>query len=77
MTQVTPKFGPSIGGTSITITGTNFGTNINIIIDDIACGNIVVVSSTTITCTTGKRATIPSKNSFIITSDSNPVLNIG
>ncbi len=57
----------------LTITGTNFGSNLIVTIDGINCP-ITISNSTSITCTTGRRSTIPSKNSFVIISDGNPVL---
>lgn len=73
VTNVSPLFGPSIGGTTITITGTNFGSSVTVTIDGINCP-VSASTSTTITCVTGRRSTIPSSNSFVVTSDGNPVL---
>ena len=73
ITTLSPKFGPSIGGTVVTITGTNFGTTLSVKIDGIDCA-ITANTSTSITCTTGVRASVPSANSFVVTSDGNPVL---
>lgn len=70
---VSPTFGSSIGGTALTITGTNFGSVLSVTIDGIDCP-ITAFTSTTISCTTGRRSVIPSKNSFVIKSDGNPVL---
>lgn len=52
VTAITPSSGPTTGGTSVTITGTNFQAGATVSLDDIACVNVVVVSSTSITCTT-------------------------
>ncbi len=73
ISSLSPKFGPSVGGTVLTITGTNFGTTLSVKIDGVDCV-ISSNTSTSITCTTGVRATIPSSNSFFVTSDGNPVL---
>jgi hypothetical protein len=73
ISSLSSKFGPSVGGTILTITGTNFGTNLSVKIDDIDCA-ITANNTASITCTTGVRATIPLANSFIVTSDGNPVL---
>ena len=74
ISQVSPKFGPSIGGTTLTITGKNFGTVVTVTIDDIPCA-VSANSATSITCLTGKRASPPANgNSFSIVSDGNPVI---
>jgi hypothetical protein len=73
ITGFNPKFGPSIGGTVLTITGTNFGSALSVKIDGIDCP-ISANTATSITCTTGVRASIPPSNSFVVTSDGNPVL---
>jgi hypothetical protein len=70
---MSPLFGSSLGGTVITITGKNFGTNVTVTIDGILCGSLTN-TLTTITCTTGLRANIPSSNSFVVISDGNLVL---
>lgn len=76
ITSLNHKFGPSIGGTTLIITGTNFGSALSVTIDGIACA-ITANTTTSITCTTGRRATIPNANSFIVTSNGNPVLVLG
>ena len=76
VTTLSPKFGPSVGGTVLTITGTNFGTPLSVTIDGVPC-SITANSTTSITCTTGVRASIPNANSFIVISDGNPVLVVG
>lgn len=73
VTSLSPKFGPSVGGTVLTITGTNFGTTLSVTIDGITC-DITANTATSITCTTGRRASIPNANSFVVVSDGNPVL---
>ena len=62
ISSVTPNQGPTTGGTGITINGDNFptdGTNVDATLTDpgnsdtpVACTNVVVVSSTQITCDT-------------------------
>lgn len=37
VTNVSPLFGPSVGGTVLTITGTNFGSTVTVTIDGIEC----------------------------------------
>lgn len=53
VTSISPNMGSTAGGTSITITGTNFITGATgVTIGGVAATNIVVVNSTTITATT-------------------------
>lgn len=52
VTSVTPSSGPADGGTSVTITGSNFKTGTTVTFGGAACGSVVRVSSTQITCTT-------------------------
>ena len=51
ITSVSPTTGKAVGGTSITITGTNFLTGATVNVGTNLCSN-VVVNSTSITCTT-------------------------
>ena len=71
ITDIDPPFGSSAGSDSIHLTGTNFGSDVAVMIDGVEC----VVSSQTATdvyCTTGMRASPPAEgNSFIVTSDGN------
>lgn len=53
ISTVSPTGGPLAGGASITITGTGFLTGATVNIGSVACGSVNVVSSTSITCTTG------------------------
>jgi hypothetical protein len=48
--NIAPDFGPTEGGNKITLTGRNFDSNTEVFIGDKACANVVVVSSTKITC---------------------------
>jgi len=64
VTSITPKFGPTAGGTSINIQGNNFGTSVSVSIDGINC-IISSSNSTNIVCTTGIRTTPPTEgNTF-------------
>ncbi|HXI14272.1 MAG TPA: choice-of-anchor Q domain-containing protein [Thermoanaerobaculia bacterium] len=56
ITSLTPSSGPSSGGTSVTITGTNFAAGATVAIAGAPASNVVVVSSTTITFTTPPQA---------------------
>lgn len=53
---VNPMSSPEGGNTPITITGTGFRTGAAVSVGGVACGNVVVVSATSITCTVGARA---------------------
>jgi len=57
LTAVSPRFGTVVGGTEVTFTGTNFVTDISlykITIDGIDCP-VSAASTSSVTCTTGKR----------------------
>jgi hypothetical protein len=51
-TAVSPSEGSTIGGTTITITGTNFMAGATVLIGTGACTDVVVASSTSLTCVT-------------------------
>lgn len=52
VTLVSPNVGTTAGGTSVTISGTNFATGATATFDGIAATSVVVVNSTTITAVT-------------------------
>ncbi len=52
LTSVAPVAGPVIGGTAITLTGTNFMAGATVLVGGAACGSINILSSTSITCLT-------------------------
>ena len=52
LTSVTPVSGTTAGGTSVTLTGTNFKAGITVTFGGAACGSVVRVSSTQVTCVT-------------------------
>jgi hypothetical protein len=52
ITNVSPNNGPTAGGTSVTITGTNFAAGATLTFGTAAATNVVVVSATQITATT-------------------------
>ncbi len=56
VTSLTPATGTTLGGTSVTITGTGFLTGATVTIGAVACTSVVVVSGTSITCVTGAHA---------------------
>jgi hypothetical protein len=52
ITFVSPSFGPPEGGTAITIAGSNFHSGVKVQINGLFCGNVVLVSSSSLTCST-------------------------
>ena len=52
ITSISPNSGPIVGGTAVTITGTNFATGATVTLGGTAATNVVVVSGTQITATT-------------------------
>ena len=54
--SVSPASGPTTGGTSITITGTNFAAGASVTLGGTVATNVVVTNSTTITATTPAHA---------------------
>lgn len=50
---VVPTLGAAAGGTNITIGGTGFRPGATVTVGGVVCTNVVVVSSSSITCTTG------------------------
>lgn len=59
VTNVNPSYGPTAGGTAVTITGTNFvdqASVSDVTFDGVSCAPYVVVSDTEITCSTPAHA---------------------
>ncbi len=52
VTSVTPNQGPSAGGTSVTVTGTQFQDGLAVYFGDVAATDVVVVTDSQIACTT-------------------------
>ena len=52
ITDISPSSGTILGGTAVTITGTNFASVQSVTFGGFACGTVVVVSTQTITCVT-------------------------
>ena len=69
VTAVSPATGPLAGGTSVTITGTNFTNVTSVTIGGGALGNRTIVSSTQITGTTAAAAS-PGAKDVVVTSSS-------
>src|SRR4030095_8362787 len=57
VTSVTPNSGPSAGGTSVTVSGSNFVTGATVTFGGTAATHVTVVNATTITATTPAHAT--------------------
>ncbi len=51
LSSVSPPEGPLVGGTTITLNGTNFAAGMTVTVGGAACTDVVVVSSTEATCT--------------------------
>lgn len=56
VTAVSPNAGTTLGGTPITVTGSNFAAGAQVAVGGVAATNVVVVSSTSLTATTATRA---------------------
>ena len=57
ITSISPSYGSTLGGTSVTITGTSFTGATSVTFDGIAATSLSIVDSTTITCITPARTT--------------------
>lgn len=84
VTSISPNSGPTTGGTSITITGTNFIAGATVVIGQghgttgaIAATGVNVVSSTEITATTGGGAVAGTYSLFVTTSGGTSAGNSG
>jgi hypothetical protein len=56
VTGITPSFGPTVGGTLVTIVGSSFQVGAGVSIGGVAATGVAVVNSSTITATTGAHA---------------------
>jgi hypothetical protein len=52
LSSIAPNAGTTAGGTSVTLTGANYATGATVTFNGVAATNVVVVSATSITCTT-------------------------
>ncbi len=57
VSAISPAFGPTAGGTAVTITGASFVSGATVSIGGVAATGVSFVSSTTLTATTGAHAT--------------------
>jgi formylglycine-generating enzyme required for sulfatase activity len=67
VSAVEPSSGPPIGGTTVTITGTNLANTTSILVDGIPAGGVTVVSPTQVTAIVPQAASVGAKD-LIVTS---------
>ena len=67
ISSVSPQNGSTLGGTAITITGTNFTGAISVKVGGVAATSVVVVSATSITAVTPASTTIGAKTIVVTT----------
>jgi hypothetical protein len=72
VTAINPTSGSVNGGTSVTLTGTDFVSGATVAIGGVSCGSVNVASATSITCTTG--AKLKGVASVVVT---NPDFQVG
>lgn len=72
VTGVSPNTGATVGGTSVTLTGTHFTEASSVTFSGTAAANLVVVNATTITCTTPARVAGPSSVLVTTPGGTNP-----
>jgi len=68
-TSITPKTGPTSGGTNVVIRGTNFATGVTVTIGGVAATNVIFINATYITATT-PAGTLGAKDVVITNTDS-------
>ena len=71
LTSISPNFGSTTGGNTVTITGTDFTGATEVKVGDLSCSSFTVVSSTTITCITPARIA-PGPVGIIVTTGGGP-----
>lgn len=67
VTAVSPTFGANNVTTNITITGTDFRTGASVTVAGAACTNVVVASSTSITCTVAAKTATCGPQDIVVT----------
>jgi hypothetical protein len=67
ITAISPNFGSTTGGNTVTITGTDLTGATEVMVGDLSCASITVVNSTTMTCITPSRA-LPGPVGIIVTT---------
>ena len=76
ITSISPSVGDSTGATSITITGTEFAAGVTVTVGGQPCTPVVVVSSTSITCTT-PAGTVGTADVVVTNTDTGTVTSAG
>jgi hypothetical protein len=71
ITSISPNFGSTTGGNTVTITGTDFTGATEVMVGDLSCASITVVNSTTMTCITPARIS-PGPVGIIVTTGGGP-----
>ena len=69
ISSVSPSCGPQLGGTKITITGTNFIGAFSVTVGGVPATNVVVVSETVVTAVTPSTSVIGTKNVSVSTNE--------
>jgi hypothetical protein len=71
VTGISPIFGSTTGGNTVTITGTDLTGATEVMVGDLSCASITVVNSTTMTCITPARIS-PGPVGIIVTTGGGP-----
>ena len=69
VTGIAPSFGPIAGGTSITVSGTNFVSGATVALGGTSCTSVNVTTSTSLTCVTGS-ASAATVSAIVTNTDS-------
>ena len=67
VTSVSPAVGANNATTNVTITGSNFRAGAAVTVAGVACGNVMVTSATTITCTVPAKAATCGAQDIVVT----------
>lgn len=73
ITSIAPVSGPLVGGTLITITGTNFVTGFSASVGGVACASTSFISATSVRCTTANLSTSGLKSVVVTNPDTQTV----
>ncbi len=75
ISSLSPAAGAQHGGTLVTISGTGLRSGATVLMGSTACGSVTVVSSTTLTCTTGASASGGTVNVTVTNTDLQTVID--